>query len=48
MKANEKKTVPFSEFVCTINEIEKRTKLDFFFKLDDELEERLEQSCYTP
>ena len=39
---NSKTDKRFSEFACTINDIEKRTGIDFFFKLDDELEEKIE------
>lgn len=37
----------FSNYECTVDELENRTGIDFFFKLDDELEEKFESSTCT-
>jgi len=44
---NSKTDKPFSDFTCTINDIEIRTGIDFFFKLDDELEEKIEGALHS-
>ncbi len=41
---NSKTEKKFIDYECTVNELEKRCALDFFFKLDDELEEKIESS----
>ncbi len=41
---NSKTEKSFSDFQCTVNEIEIRTGIDFFFKLEDELEEKIEST----
>lgn len=39
---NQKGEKAFSEYLCTIREIEEITGINFFYKLDDELEEKIE------
>lgn len=41
---NTKTDKRFLDYICSINDIEARTGIDFFFKLDDELEEKIEES----
>lgn len=48
MKQDVKGPHRLSEFVTTIDEIEAKTKLDFFPKLPDDVEEKLEKSLADP
>ncbi|BEG98330.1 DNA/RNA non-specific endonuclease [Bacteroides sedimenti] len=42
---NEK--MPLSQYAVTVDSVEKITGMDFFSALPDDLEERIESSCYT-
>jgi len=45
---NEGSTEPLKKFVCSIHELEARTGLNFFYQLEDQLENTLEeQKCPT-